>query len=448
MDTPEVQFASTSDDVRIAYTQWGEGPDLVLIPGIVSNVEMAWESEYFRRPLERLGRFFRVVAFDKRGIGMSDRFDTAPTSEHRILDILAVMGAAGLDRVHVSGISEGGAMAQIFAADYPERVDRLVLSNSVISDVHRPEQTTAPVGESEDEVRTSHWDDVIATWGTTGLPAVEWLMPSRVADADFVQWQARFERQTATQAEFRRQLESLDSMDSSDAPGRILAPTLITHTLGDKVLNVSHARISHELIPGAELAEFEGDDHFFWVAPYWQVIIDRIVEFLLDASVTPRVDRMFATILFTDIVDSTKRAVEIGDDAWRTTIDAHDRAVKNVVGDFGGTVVKSTGDGALATFTSPSSAVDAVLTLRKRLASESLTIRAGLHTGEVEIRGDDLAGYAVNLAARVEQAASDGEIFVTSTLRDLLRGGVRVFEEAGAFDLKGFEDPWTLYRVI
>lgn len=442
MEIPEVQFATTSDGVRIAYTQWGEGPDLVLIPGIVSNVEMAWESEYFRRPLERLGRFFRVVAFDKRGIGMSGRFDAAPTNEQRMLDILAVMGAAGLDRAHVSGISEGGAMAQIFAAEYPERVDRLVLSNSVISDSFRSDEVSAS------ENRENHWDEIISGWGTTGMASVEWLMPSRAADEDFVRWQARFERQTATQAGFRRQLESLASMDASGAPMRIHAPTLITHTVGDKVLSVENARILHGLIPNSELAEFDGDDHFFWVAPYWQVIVDRSIEFLLDAPVAPRVERMFATLLFTDIVGSTERAVEVGDDAWRTTIDVHDRIVESAVGDFDGTVVKSTGDGVLATFASPSNAVDAALALRKRLVSEGITIRAGLHTGEVEIRGDDVAGFAVNLAARVEQSASDDEIFVTSTLRDLLRGGSYSFEDVGPFALKGFDDEWTLFRLV
>jgi class 3 adenylate cyclase len=398
--------------------------------------------------MERVGRFFRVVAFDKRGIGMSDRFDELPTNEHRIRDILAVMDATGLNRAHFQGLSEGGVMAQIFAADHPDRVNRLVLSNTLVPRRFRPDEASLPPGESESEIRAEHWNEIIAAWGTTGAPTVRWIMPSYADDAEFLRWEARFERMSATQAGFRRQLESMAVLDAGDAPERIVAPTLITHTIGDKVANISQARILHGLIPNSELAEFEGDDHFFWVAPYWQVIVDRIIEFLLDAPVAPHVERMFATILFTDIVDSTKRAVEVGDDAWRTTIDAHDRAVTLVVGDFDGTVVKSTGDGVLATFASPSSAVDATLAIRKRLASEGLTIRAGLHTGEVEVRGDDVAGFAVNLAARVEQAASDGEIFATSTVRDLLRGGTHVFEEAGAFDLKGFDDAWTLYRVM
>jgi class 3 adenylate cyclase len=422
---------------------------MVIVPPIVSNVEMAWEHEGYRRVLERMGQYVRVIAFDKRGIGMSDRFDEAPNNEHRINDFLAVLDAEDIDRAHISGISEGGTMAQVFAAEYPDRVDRLVISNTSSPRTHR-HRFAELAGDHLQSADTfmQKWAEVIEHWGQPSSPIVDWVMPSMAGDESYRLWEARFERQTATQAGFRRQLDSLAFLDTSGIPERISAPTLITHTVGDQVLNVGHARVLAELIPNSSLIEFPGDDHFYWFAPNWRDILDAQLGFVTGGPVGPVVQRLFATVLFTDVVGSTAAAAKVGDEQWRETMDAHDRVAARVIGDHSGRIVKSTGDGLLATFAGPSSAVGAASALRAELAQLGLRIRAGIHAGEIETRDDDISGFAVNLAARVEGAAPDGEVYVTSTVGDLLIGGSFEFEDAGGHELKGIDGVWMLRRLV
>ncbi len=442
-------FATTPDDVRIAYMTWGEGPTTVISPPIISNIEMAWENDFYRRVFERMGRHIRVITFDKRGIGMSDPFDQPPNNEHRIMDFLAVMDAEDVERAHVSGLSEGGAMAQLFAVAHRERVDRIVLSNTwspVDSRQRLLEMADGPLPTHAEFL--ARWNDVIRHWGQPDSPVVPWIMPSRQDDYAFRAWHARLERQTATQAGFRRQFESLVALDTRGVPQRLDAPTLITHTKGDQVLNVGHGRVLAELIAGSEYVEFEGDDHFYWISPNWREIVDSHLEFLTGSPAISEVQRSFAAVLFTDLVDSTAVAGEVGDRRWAEMLDRHDHIAGRVVTGHGGTLVKSTGDGVLATFAGPSPALRAAVAMRSELSDLGLRMRAGIHAGEVEDRDGDISGFAVNLAARVEGAAPAGDIYVTSTVRDLLLGGSFSFEDAGSHDLKGIDGPWHLCRLV
>ncbi len=419
----------------------------MIAPPIISNVELAWEHSHYRRVFERMGRHVTAIAFDKRGIGMSDRFDVPPSNEHRIADYLAVMDAVGIEKAHISGISEGGAMAQVFAVTYPERVDHLVISNAT-APPEAGERVRELAGPPDGEGSLAGWDDVISRWGETDSPGVPWIMPSVADDPSFREWHARFERLTATQAGFRRQLESLAALDTTGIPQQIQAPTLVTHTSDDQVISAAHGRALAELIPGATYLEFPGADHFFWVAPNWRDIVDAHLRFVTGGPVGAMVQRSFATVLFTDLVGSTETAAAVGDGEWRETLDRHDRLAQSVVAHHSGRVVKSTGDGLLATFPSPSLAMSAATALRAELSRIDLTMRAGVHAGEIEDRDGDVAGFAVNLASRVEGAAPDGEIYVTSTVRDLLLGGSFSFEDAGVHELKGIDGAWALCRLI
>ena len=450
METPKVQFATTRDNVRIAYTAWGSGPTLVIVPPILSNVELTWESEIYRRVFERLGQHLRVIAFDKRGIGMSDRFDEAPTTEQRIADFEAVMDAEKVEKAHISGISEGGVMAQVFAADFPQRTDRLAIANTFAPKRHRQRILELWEGERDRAESGRRWARVVELWG---IPSPEglagWAIPSRANDEDFLEWSARLERQSATRAGFAKQLDSTSALDAGSRPERIEASTLIIHTVDDQLANIGHARVLKELIPDSGLVEFPGGDHFFWASPDWRDMLDTQLRFLIDGPLVTAAERRFATVLFTDLVGSTATSVHIGDERWRETIEAHDRAATQVVQSHRGLIVKTTGDGVVATFDSPSLGVEAARALRNELQRAGLTIRAGIHAGEIEVReNDDIAGYAVNLAARVEQVAPDGEIYATSTVRDLLLGGSLEFESAGTHSLKGFEGSWELCRLL
>ena len=447
-DPPEVSFAAADDGVRIAYSVFGSGPTTVIVPPLVSNVELVWEHVYFRRVLEHLGAHLRVVMLDKRGIGLSDRFDETPTAEQRVGDITAVMDAEGIESANLMGVSEGGTMALLFAARHPERVDRVVASNAEAPQRYRDRVVDVGSGRHvTDEDRAVRVQRIIDGWGwQPGVP-IEDFLPSLVGDEEFVRWQARFERQSATRGGIRRQLDSLLSFDLGDDAEAIRAPTLVTHTLGDRVYDVGHARVLAEIIPGARLEVFEGDDHFFWLAPYWRTIVDRHIEFVTGRPVGESARRVFAAVLFTDLVGSTAASAAAGDVAWRDRLDRHDDAASQAVARHGGEVLKSTGDGVLAVFPTASAAVGAAAELRDAVAALGLEIRAGIHAGEIERRGDDVSGLAVNLAARVEQSAEAGQVYVTSTVREMLLGGSHEFESAGSYRLKGFDEPWTLHRL-
>ena len=449
MEVPQVRFATTDDGVRIAYQVWGDGPPLVVAPPLLSHIEAYWESELYRRVLERLGRHLRVVQFDKRGMGLSDRFDEQQTSERRITDFLAVMDAEGMDRATISGTSEGGVMAAQLAATHPDRVDRAIIINSVspVRYWDRLDDLASDHRLEAAEVRR-RWDHIVDGWASDPARLVDWVMPSLSGNESFLTWTARLQRLAATQDAIRRQVDSVFHLDVGDAVERIAVPTLILHGTRDRVLDVGHGRILAEVIPDSRLVEIDDEDHFFGVGPSWKQFVDAQIEFITGSPVADVTTRRFGAVLFTDIVGSTSAAAEAGDHEWHEALDSHARVCEQVVSGVGGRVVKSTGDGVLALFDSPSAAVDAARILRTELEQIGMRIRGGIHAGEVEVHEDgDISGLAVNLAARVEQTAPDGEIYVSSTVRDLLLGGSFTFEDAGEHELKGIEGHWALCRM-
>lgn len=451
MKTPETHYVS-ADGHRIAYQQWGAGPCVLIIPGLISNMEIMWEHESTRRMLEHLGRYLTCVCFDKRGIGLSDRFEHIPTLEQRITDIGCVMDAVGWDCAHLYGISEGGMMAQLFAVKHPDRTESLTICNSTMSSKYRHlvrqniEPNDPDLGDWE--TQKAQWAALVNNWPEAAKLWVDWFIPSQSRNESVIRWVGRLQRLSASPKDFRRQVDSVLRLDAGDAAQSIMTPTLVINVKGDLVVPVASGRVLASVIPKAKFVEIPGSDHFFWFMPNWREILDIAIEFIT-AKPVPRITvRRFSTVLFTDIVNSTKQSSAVGDSGWLATLEEHDQITRHVIDRHGGRVVKSTGDGLLAVFDLPSQAVSSGGAMLAELASIGISIRVGLHAGEIEVRDDgDIAGIAVNLAARVEQQAQAGELWVSSTLRDMMLGGSVVFQERGQFDLKGIEGSWRLYCV-
>lgn len=451
MQIPEVRYAR-SGDLRLAYQLWGDGPPLMIIPDLVSNAEITWEHESYRRTYEHLGQHMTCVYFDKRGIGMSDRFDEAPTVQQRNDDILAVMDAVGWDSAHVVGQSEGGAMGLLFAVEYPERVESLTVMNSFVPPAYR-HRLREYMREGDPPMLTTeeiyaHFMRILKTWGEDASYLVSWSTPSQVGNESFTRWMARLMRFAASPNDFVRQLDSIFNFDAGDAPERVTARTQVIHVTGDQELHVAGGRMLADLIPNAKLVEVDGADHFSWIMPNWRDIADEVIKFAIGGEIKRTTSRQFATIMFTDIVDSTRQSAAVGDEAWRGVLDGHDRTARRLIDQHHGRIIKSTGDGLLATFDTPSHGVECGLRLCDELHGIGIDIRAGVHAGEIEIHDDgDISGIAVNLAARVEQRADDGELWASSTVRDMLLGGDATFEQRGEHELKGIDGMWRLFSV-
>jgi class 3 adenylate cyclase len=452
VDVPEVRFAN-SDSARVAYQAYGDGPALVAVPPLVSNLEIAWEHELYRRAFERFARHVRVVIFDKRGTGLSDRYEKYPTVEQRIGDIAAVMDAEGIQRASLLGLSEGGLISQLFAGACPERVDRLVLLNSCMpeKDVETREIYAQSYFGSE-EALLAGLEGLVESWGVDPGYLVDLFCPCQKDNPAFVRWAGRYARLGCTSADLGRHLESINLLCAEhgiETLERIQAPTLVIQVSCDRVVPPGFARFMAEHIRGARYLEVAGDDHFCWVMPNWREVVDPIIEFVTDRPVArTEVTRRFAVVMFTDIVDSTTSAARVGDATWRETLDSHDRIAWRAANDHGGRIVKSTGDGVLAIFESPSAAVACATELRAELAAIGLDIRAGLHAGEIEVRDEtDISGLAVHIAARVEHAADSGQILVSPTLRDLLLGTELQVRDTGERRLKGLDGAWRLFEL-
>jgi class 3 adenylate cyclase len=390
------------------------------------------------------------LEFDKRGMASSDRFEDVPTLEQRIDDIKAVMDAEGIARAHVLGLSEGGLMAQLFAAMHPERVDRLVLANSMIGPSGlrdlRAHDDDPPMRRRD---VLDRFDRMIDGWGSAPERFVDLFAPSKNDDVAFIRWIGRFQRQTCSRADVRRQLDSVVSLDANDRLGSIRAPTLVMNVTGDRAIPPAFGRYLAEHIPGARYVQIPGEDHLVWVMASWRETMDVWIEFVTGRAPIAQSERRFATVLFTDIVDSTARSAEVGDEAWREMLDRHDRIAWKAVDRHAGKLVKNMGDGLLMTFTTPSDAVACATELVVELGRVGLSVRAGLHAGEIMVREDgDVTGHAVNLAARVQQAATGGATWVSSTVRDLLLGGNWSFTERGEHALKGIDGAWRLYELM
>ena len=424
----------------------------MIIPDLISNVEIAWEHELYRRSLEHLGKYMTCVYFDKRGIGMSDRFDAAPTLAQRNGDIIAVMDDVGWETAHVFGQSEGAAMGLLFAVDFPERVESLTMSNTFVPPAYRdriPEYARegAPPILNADQIY-ERFMKVLATWGEDASELVDWAMPSQVGNESFTRWMARLMRFAASPNDFVRQLDSVFNLDAGDAPERVAVRTLVMHVRGDLELNVAMGRLLADLISDAEYFEIDGADHLFWTMDNWREVTDSFIRFATGTEPTRSTTRKFGTVLFTNIVKSTEQSASAGDTAWREALEDHDRTARRLIDQHGGRIVKSTGDGLPVVFDAPSQGVSCGLELCDGLRGMGIEIRAGLHAGEIEHHDDgDISGIAVNLAARVEQSAVDGELWASSAVRDMLLGDSGCFTERGEHQLKGIDGTWRLFSV-
>jgi pimeloyl-ACP methyl ester carboxylesterase len=438
--TPRTRYAH-SGDAHIAYQAFGAGDlDLVFVPGFVSNVEHHWEMPSFRALLDRLGSFARVLAFDKRGTGLSDPVASPPPLDQRMDDMRAVMDAAGVERAAMFGVSEGGPASLLFAATYPDRTSALVLYGST------PRfRTDSDIswGATEEEIDFA-LADISDRWGDGG--GIEFFAPSMARDQEMLEVWGRFQRASASPAMARSVVAAANEIDVRDILPTIGVPTLILHRRGDLIAPVEGARLMVEKIPGARLVEFEGDDHVMFAGDF-NPVLDEMEEFLTGTRQPRPVDRVLATVMFTDIVDSTKRAAEAGDRRWSELLERHDELTRRQLDRFRGSEVKTLGDGFLATFDGPARAIECACAIRDGVHPLGLEIRAGLHTGECELGGDDVRGMAVNIGARIGALADAGEVLVSGTVKDLVVGADLEFADRGEHELKGVPGTWRLFAA-
>jgi class 3 adenylate cyclase len=439
-EPPQTRYAK-SGSVHVAYQVIGDGEaDLLLAPGVVSNIEVMWEEPTWAAFLRRLASFARVVVFDRRGMGSSDRRVDLPTLEIQMDDLRAVMDAAGFERATLVGVDDGGAMAVLFAASFPDRTNALVLYASLARYSYAsdyPEGFRPEVRDQLQEFYETRWasGDDIAT-----------LVPSRAGNRDFARWWGRLQRLNTSPGEAIALLYYVWDLDVRAILSTIRVPTVVIHRRGDRFVPVQHGRYLAEHIPGAALRELDGNDHVPWAGDS-ESIIGEIEELVTGIRSLPERDRVLATVMFTDIVDSTAHLAAMGDARWRAVLDQHDALVDRALERYRGRKVNPSGDGLLATFDGPARAVRCACAIRDGVEAFGIEVRAGVHTGEVELRGDDVAGVAVHIGARVAAIADRGEVLVTRTVTDLVAGSGLTFADRGKHDLKGLPGTWHIYAV-
>jgi pimeloyl-ACP methyl ester carboxylesterase/class 3 adenylate cyclase len=438
MEQARTSYARNGD-ASIAYQVVGSAPvDLVLVPGFVSHLDLWWGLPETAAFVQALASFTRLILFDKRGTGLSDPVAHVPTLEERMEDMHAVLDAAGSERPALLGVSEGGPLGISFAATYPERVSSLIIYGS--SPRFSSSADFLPERHEFFERVRRDTASIVEHWGEGR--SVELFWPSAAGDEGMTRAVALWERASASPAMVRAVFAAWWELDVTDVLGVIGVPTLVVHKTGDRVLPIEAGRYLASAIPDSRLVEQPGVDHFLFVDQ--EPLIDEIERFLTGATRRQGHDRVLATVLFTDIVSSTDRAAELGDQRWRELLEAHDVAVRRQVELHGGRVVKSLGDGYLATFTGPARAIRCGCQLADDAKSLGLQLRVAAHTGECELLGDDVAGIAVHISARVLEQALPGEMLVTSSVRDLVVGSGIQFSDRGTHDLKGVPGQWTL----
>ena len=439
---PTTRYAK-SGDYSIAYQVVGDAAlDLVVVPGFVSHVEHAWENTSFAHFLERLASFSRLILFDKRGTGLSDRVPLRqlPDLDERMDDVRAVMEAVGSERAALLGVSEGGPMSILFATTHPDRVSSLILYGTYARRRRDVDYPWAPTLEDHRIfIDRTHQD-----WG--GPTGAEVWAPTLADDENFRRWWAQFLRLGASPAAARGVLEMTLQIDVRELLPAIRVPTLVLHRTGDRRIEVGGSRYLAGRIPGAKLVELPGSDHLIWAGDS-DAVVDEIEEFLTGSRHLAEPTRVLATVLFTDVVDSTRRAARIGDTRWRALVDDHDRLVRAEIARFRGERVERRGDGFLATFDGPARAIRCASAIVERVHELGVQVRAGLHTGEIELIGEGVAGIAVHIGARVASLAGPDEVLVSSTVKDLVAGSTLSFSERGTYDLKGVPGSWRIYRV-
>ncbi|MGZ6974684.1 MAG: adenylate/guanylate cyclase domain-containing protein [Acidimicrobiia bacterium] len=412
----------------------------MIVWGGVSHIELMWENAAFARIFRRLGSFSRVIQFDRRGVGMSDRTPGLATLETRMEDVRAVMDAAGCERVALFGESEGGPMSMLFAATYPERTTGLVLYGPLVRLIA---DETFPWAWSREDFEAL-LDSALSDWGAEDQ--IAFWAPSVADDPAARRFFSRFTRLSGSPGSFKDQMMMNADIDVRPVLHAVNVPTLVLHRTGDLVVDVHQGRYAARHIPGAKFVELPGADHFLMGGDPEQ-LVDEVEEFLTGVRGQHEVDRILATVAFTDIVGSTQRAAELGDREWRNLLDQHDAAVRRELQRFNGREVNTTGDGMLAAFDGPARGIRCARAITEAMEPLGVEIRAGLHTGECEVRGSDLGGLAVHIAARVGSLAAPGEVLVSSTVKDLVAGSGITFTERGTHVLKGVPDEWRLYSV-
>ena len=443
MRSHQTRYATASDGVSIAYQVLGEGPrDLVWVPGWISHVEAAWDEPTMARFFERLASFSRLILFDKRGTGLSDRvIDTQlPTLEQRMDDVRTVCDAVDSERAALLGVSEGAPMCLLFAATYPGRTTGIILFGGYA----RREQTSDyPWGVSPEE-QAAFLAEIERDWG--GPVGLDVRAPSKLGDGRFRDNWARYLRMGASPGAVLALTRMNAEIDVRPILETIRVPTLVLHRSGDRVIPIEAGRYLAERIPAASFIELAGEDHLPWIGDAGAVL-GEIEQFLTGVRTQPEPDRMLATVLFTDIVGSTQRAAELGDTAWTDVLKAHHARIREELERYGGREMRTTGDGFFVLFEGPARAVRCALALVEAVRPLGLEIRAGLHIGEVELAGDDIEGLAIHIGARIAALAGTGEVLVSRTIKDLVVGSGLTFHDRGMHALKGVSEEWQLFQA-
>jgi pimeloyl-ACP methyl ester carboxylesterase len=444
MEQPKTQYARNGE-VNIAYQVVGDGPiDLVLVPGFVSHLDLSWtlpEATVFFR---RLASFARLILFDKRGTGLSDPVPGVPSLEERMEDLHAVLDAVGSERTALLGVSEGGPMSILFSATYPERASALVLYGTFPTGSPDPERFPAELCAGLERNLATLTGIVEEHWGE-GL-SIAFFAPNLAGSTAMLRPFGLFERAAASPGMVSALLRSLSEIDVADVLPALRVPTLVMHRSADPAVPVENARFLAEHIPGARMVELPGNDHIPWLGDA-DALLDEIEEFLTGSRHTPEPDRALATVMFTDIVGSTERAAALGDSRWRELLDAHHALVRDQIAADGGREIKTMGDGFLATFDGPARALRCARAITRRSGAQGVEVRAGVHTGECELIGEDVGGMAVHIGARVAAKAQPGEVLVSSTVRDLVVGSGFEFTDRGSHELKGVPGRWRLLAI-
>lgn len=439
---PDTLYARSKDG-SVAYQVVGDGPqDLVVIPSWLNNIDAMWEEPSLAHFLRRLATFSRLLCFDKRGAGASDTVSLAelPTLEQWSDDVRTVMNAAASKRAALLGLGAGGQMAMLFAATYPEQTSALILVNS---SARRLRDVDYPWGFPEDRLPL-RLERIEELWGTGGN--LDFIAPSVARSEDFRRRYARFERLAMGPRAARAILASGWQSDLRHILPAIRVPTLVLHRTGDRFIRSEHGRYLAEHIPGARFVELPGEDHLFYVGET-ETMIAEIREFLTGMRTVQEIDRVLATVLFTDIVGSTERAAGIGDRAWRELIGVHNDITRREIARYRGQEIRCTGDGFLITFDGPARAIHSAHAIARAIHVLGIDIRAGLHTGEIQFTDNDVDGIAVHIGARVLAQAKAGEIVVSSTVKDLVAGSGIQFTDRGIHVFKGVPGKWRLFAA-
>jgi pimeloyl-ACP methyl ester carboxylesterase len=433
---PVTRYA-LSGDVNIAYQVMGDGPvDIILVPGVISHIEFLHEFAGYTAFLRRLSNFARVVTFDKRGQGLSDRMSGAPSLEQRMDDVRAIMDDIGSQRAVLIGFSEGCPMSALFAATYPERVSHLVLIGGF--------------ARAADRIAADVWEaallERVKNWGNGNM--IKAAIGNQATNPDAVAQFAKFERLSSSPGAFKTILLLNRQIDVTSILSTVRVPTLVLHRRTDVQMPVVHGRNLAAQIPNAKYVEYPDGDHAFWTGDT-EALLGDIEEFVTGhrENSPAELERVLSTVLFTDIVDSTRSAAEMGDQNWRRLLDNHDQLAQQMVEKHRGVLVKNTGDGILATFDGPGRAVRCALAFGTAAQQIGLPLRAGLHTGEIELRGRDIGGIAVHAAARVMAQSQPSEVLVSRVVTDLVAGAGLKFAERGSHELKGLPGRWDLFAA-